>query len=101
MSGLNQFRLDKMVTVTDNWYPCYEGNKVRVSLFLNYHKSLDYQFVRICVWGADDFGLEMDYEDKDYDKLVAKYHEWKDTIFDKIPNKTNKKWFIDKGFYNA
>lgn len=101
MQGLNQKRIDKMVTVTDEWYPCYDGYKVKVSLFISNLDRLNYHFVRICVWGADDFGLEMDYEDSYYENLVSKYNEWKENIFDKVTDGINQEWFIAKGFYNA
>ena len=101
MQGLNQKRIDKMVIVTDDWYPCFEGNKVEVSLSINYLDTLNYHFVRICVWGADDFGLEMDYEDENYENLISKYNEWKETIFDKAQDGINQKWFMERGFYNA
>ena len=101
MQGLNQKRIDKMITVTDEWYPCYEGNKVRVSLFISNLDELNYHFVRICVWGADDFGLEMDYIDLNYESLISKYNEWKETILDKLTDGVNKEWFLSKGFYKA
>lgn len=101
MQGLNQKRIDKMVVVTDNWYPCFDGNKVKVSLFISNLDKTNCHFVRICAWGNDDFGVEMDYEDKNYNNLVAKYNEWKENIFDKASNGVNKDWFFNQGFYNA
>lgn len=35
IQGLNQNRVDKMVRVTDNWYPCYKDNQVKISLFIS------------------------------------------------------------------
>lgn len=101
MQGLNQNRIDKMVVVTDDWYPCFDGNKVKVSLFISNLDKLNCHFVRICAWGNDDFGVEMDYEDDNYNNLVIKYNEWKENIFDKIEDGISLQWFLDKGFYNA
>lgn len=101
MQGLNQKRIDKMVQVTDDWYPCFDGNQVKLSLFINNVNHLNMHFVRICVWGNDDYGLEMDYEDTNYENLILKYNEWKETIFDKADNGINKEWFLNRGFYNA
>ena len=99
--GLNQLRIDRMITVTDDWYPCFEGNSVKLSMFISYADELHYHFVRICVWGADDFGLEMNYDDTDYNNLISKYNEWKERIFDKADDGINQDWFYNLGFYNA
>ena len=101
MQGLNQQRIEKMIGVTDDWYPCFDGNKVKLSLFIQYLDKLNYHFVRICVWGADDFGLEMDYDDANYDNLISKYNEWEEDIFDKAIDGIDKEWFYSRGFYNA
>ena len=74
---------------------------MKLSIFLSFNKNLNYHFVRICAWGEDDFGLEMDYEDENYENLVAKYHEWKENIFDKVPKGINQEWFFEHGFYPA
>lgn len=34
MDGLNLQRIEKMIVVKDDWYPCYDGNKVKLSLFI-------------------------------------------------------------------
>lgn len=45
------------VPTTDDWYPNYPGDTVELSLL----NLLDGEF-RVCVWGADDFGLEKDFK---------------------------------------
>lgn len=97
----NQLRIDKMIKVTDDWSPCFENNTVKVSMFLTYVPEHNWCFVRILAWGADDFGLEMDYTDFNYDNLIAKYNKWKSDIYDNAVDGINKKWFRDRGFYNA
>lgn len=50
------------VKVNDEWYPNYEGNMIRVSVLeLPQFKPEDPMYVRICAWGADDFGMEKDF----------------------------------------
>ena len=103
VEGLSQFRVDRMVTVTDDWHPNYEGNKVKLSIFLSYMNKPDFHtcFVRMCVWGADDDGMEIDYTGIDYDDLKWHYDLWKKNIFDKVPDGVNKEWFYEHGFYRA
>lgn len=98
MIGFNQKRIDKFVKVTDDWYPCFEGNTVKVSLFLTYVPDNKYHFVRVMAWGNDDFGLTIDYENEDYDLLLKKYEEFKTTFYDKAIDGINKEWFYERGF---
>jgi len=103
IEGLSQFRVDRMVTVTDDWYPNFKDNQIKLSLFLSYINQPDYhiQFVRICVWGADNFGLELDYTGLSYEDLLYHYDLWKEHIFDKVPDGVNQQWFYEHGFYPA
>lgn len=39
---------------TDQWYPNYDGNLVKVRV-VEYSKG----GAMVCVWGADDFGMEI------------------------------------------
>lgn len=39
-----------LVTVSDDWYPCIDGDKV----MMYWHPDIN----RIGVWGDDDFGME-------------------------------------------
>ena len=90
--------------VNDNWYPTYPDNKVKVSLiFNNFRLKNIYKnmFVRCCVWGADDFGLEMDFESDSEEELKDKFLEWKQYVYDEIPETTNKEYFYNLGFQDA
>lgn len=53
-----------IISTTDDWYPCFEGNKVQVSVHeLVCGRNEDgfiIDNIRICVWGADDCGMELD-----------------------------------------
>lgn len=46
----------------DDWYPTAKDGTVEVTVMLlthDYNEHHDY-FVRTCVWGEDDFGMEKD-----------------------------------------
>ena len=64
------FRTDEMIETTENWYPNYNeygkpadnGKFVRLSLL-----KLPGKFGwRVCVWGADDTGVEIDYTEDEW-----------------------------------
>lgn len=84
-------RMDKMIVVTDDWYPCFPGNKVRVSLIPLSYRGKDW--IRVCAWGADDTGYERDFSKYSLGEAVYVY----ENIFDGV----NKLWFINNGFVRA
>ena len=45
----------RYLTVTDDWGPNFEGNKVRAHLFVQKYKGYT---VKLCIYGADEFGIE-------------------------------------------
>jgi len=91
-------RIEKFVKVNDYWYPNFKNDTVRVALMHQQYGK--YDFVRICVWGADDFGLEMDFEGTSEENKL-KFTKWKENIYDKIPEICNQEYFNKLGFYNA
>lgn len=91
-------RIEKFIKVNDDWYPNFKNDTVRVALM--YQKYSNYDFVRICVWGADDFGLEMDFEGTSQENEL-KFNEWKENIYDKIPELCNKEYFKKLGLYST
>jgi hypothetical protein len=48
-------REEKFILTSEDWYPTYATGLVRVALL-----RLSTGQWRVCVWGADDFGLERD-----------------------------------------
>lgn len=52
-------RLVKRVKVFEDWYPTSEDGTIRVSFM-----QLDDGTYRTCAWGDDDFGLELDSENR-------------------------------------
>jgi hypothetical protein len=69
-------RQSTLVPTTSNWYPCFDaeggpaksGGHVRVTLTELPLKRGGWNDVpgaggwRVCAWGADDFGMELDFE---------------------------------------
>ena len=87
---------ERFITVTDNWFPCYEGNKVKLSLSLNQWQ--DEYYVKIAAWGNDDYGLEVVYgEYKDINEARKKYDSLI-PIFNAIPDGIDKHWFINNSW---
>lgn len=85
MSNKNKSRVaryihdEKYITVTDDWYPCYNDNKVKLKIHLicycpptsdGYTGSVSLQ-----AWGADDTYVSKDFYVR-YDG--AKYNEFED-----------------------
>ena len=57
-------RVEVYKETNEDWYPCYEIEGisemlVRVSFLSLGHDSTEW---RVCVWGADDFGMEKDFK---------------------------------------
>lgn len=85
----------RFITVEDDWYPCYEGNKVKLHLMMfPYDKKF---YVKLGAWGADDTGYEIVFEYYDFEPAYWQYNLFS-TFFDAIPDGITKQWFIDRGF---
>lgn len=94
--GLNA---DRMVTVTDDWYPCYPGNQVYLYIRGSRCWSRTEMYaVRISAWGKDDTGVELEYTTRSAETAYALYWHWKKYLFDKVPDGVDKEWFYEHGF---
>lgn len=84
----------KWVTTPEDWYPCYDGKRVRVSVLHlpPFDGRLDGW--RCCVWGADDFGMEQDWFGKDARKKAT-------TAFADITDGITKSMLAQQGFQRA
>lgn len=49
-----------MMPASDDWHPCFPSGLVAVGFF-----PLKGGGWRVCVWGADDSGMEQDFEDEE------------------------------------
>jgi len=95
-------RIEKLITTTDDWYPNFEEDKVRLSLSnIRGSNNRQWDIVRICVWGNDDFGLEMDFEGGTEIENEAKFNFWKEKIYDKVPEPCTQDYFYNLGFVRA
>jgi hypothetical protein len=68
---------------SDDWYPCWPGNQVEVSFMrLDRWDGTRYHMQegpwRVCVWGADDCGMEIDTEDRELAERI--FNELKESL---------------------
>ena len=76
------------IEVSDDWYPVFEGNFVEISL---YPKGF------VCIWGADDFGVE-----KVFNTRIDSLNFFnKVKRFSKEGKVYNKNYFLERGFQYA
>lgn len=88
-------RQEKMLTVPEDWYPCFPNSQVECSLIMALapKRSRQESFVRVCLWGNDDFGLEKDFKPSEFQIAKKLYNSLKDGI--------TQKELRELGFYNA
>ena len=95
----------RMIEVTDDWHPCYDGNKVKLSILLQEIRpsksQTSYYNVKVMAWGADDTGMELEYETKFQELAISQYNTWKHYVYNRVPDGINKEWFYEHGFTNA
>ena len=63
-------RRNAKVKTTDDWYPNFPNSEVEISLMKLMDGKSTY---RLCVWGADDCGMEIDVETTNPDNLIREY----------------------------
>ena len=98
MKEFKNKREDRMVKVIDDWHPCHDGGCVKLSIIQLFYK--DY-YCKVCAWGADDTGVEMEYHSPFPEYVDAMYERWKKYIFDRVPDGITREWFYEHGFYPA
>lgn len=92
-------RLTKKIRVTDDWYPCFDGNTVEVCL-TTVLKSREEYYVILNAWGADDTGVEMQFASPIQNEVISAYL-WFKSIFNSIPDGVDREWFLNHGFCRA
>lgn len=98
------FRRWKWIFTADDWCPNYnvfgepdrDGDMVKVSLihmglYNQKTKEIDFTGWRVCVWGADDYGMEIDVETRQQGEM------W----FNRVVNFTSMDDLRAWGFVNA
>ena len=91
-----------MYPTSDNWHPNFPRNCVEVSVYLyfnpdNIAHSFRDKVIRISIGGADDTGMEIDYEPSpaEYEATL----EWvRHFVLYELPNPLTKKWLLEHGF---
>jgi len=82
---------------SDNWYPNFARNTVLVRL--SQTQTGEVIFLRLSVWGADDFGMELDrHTDVKGCRVALKELEG---ILAAFPNPLTQVWLHDRGFVRA
>ena len=92
-----KYNISKMTKVNDDWYPTYPKHEVSVHLFISWFDFKDSGFVGLVIAGMDDYCVAKKYDSKDINELIEKWDEYK-KIYDSIPQTTNKRWYLDRGF---
>lgn len=84
------YRSERFIPTADDWYPCYfedehhNSPSVKGTVMLGppsgrsrmgpIHDGDFKWFVRICIWGNDDTGIERDFYFEDKEDAVEQYH---------------------------
>lgn len=88
----------RMIQVKDDWHPCFEGNKICVTIqWFHFDGEREYT-VLISAHGADDFGVELRHVSISKESATSIYEFWKKHIFNRIPNGITVEWFYEHGF---
>lgn len=93
-------KLEKMVRVTDDWFPCFEGNKIKIEVLRWYSCASDTYTVKCNAYGADDCGYALEFMcGGEAEELAdAMFSLYASHIFAKAKDGINKRWFIERGF---
>ena len=93
--------ITRKIKVTDDWFPCIDGDKIKARLFMFYYPDEHGTYcVKLCVWGGDDTGVEQEFSFWDLPSALNKFDELED-FFYSIPDGVDRYWFIKRGFNNA
>jgi len=91
-------RETRKIFVKDDWYPCYSGGYVVLSI-VQTHFQEDY-WCKVSAWGADDTGVELEYHGSPT-AVKGMYEHWKKYIYNRVPDGITREWFFEHGFYYA
>ena len=88
----------RMVTVTDDWCPCFPDNQVCLSIRAYKGCGRTY-YVRVSAFGADDMGVALYYTSSSPEYVYGLYKHWKQWIYDRVPDGVDVGWFYEHGFW--
>ena len=82
---------ERYISTTDDFYPNYSNNKVEAKVFkIEGSPNKFHDMSKISVWGADDFGMEIEGSPDDYEKFLE--------IYNNLPEPITIQWLKDNGF---
>jgi len=87
----------RTIEVTDDWYPCMDGNRITLHLFMSRLAGDRNYRVKLIAYGGDDYDLELFYKYRNRREADKKFRELK-KLFQSVPDGVDKKWFWDRGF---
>ena len=93
-------RFSKMIQVNDDWYPCYPHHQVSAhcGIFCGSMDPDTKDWSVFCVIsGADDTCVEKRDKDLTKEQAIEKYEQYL-AFINQIPEVTNKRWFLERGF---
>lgn len=105
---LSKIHRSHFYPTSDNWFPNYPNDCVKVTLSETKHK--DSVTFRVCISGADDFAMYYDVDCVKGNKRPVGFeddcmtrHETLlyllDLVDNKLPSKISIKWCEEQGFY--
>ena len=99
---LQKYRQGKMIKVNDgeNWHPCFPKHEVYIHIGITWNSRGNYGEAIMCVFGADDTGVEKRFLSNDLDILIREWNKFK-KFYDEIPQTTNIRYYLDRDFIYA
>lgn len=92
-------KIERYYPVSDQWYPNFPNNTVRMRVTFYEYDDPSKDMVRISFWGNDDFGMEKDelISRVYFGKKLKQINNWMNEIL--LP--LNQKWLTEQGFIPA
>lgn len=105
ISRFDDLKCKRQVVVTDDWYPCIDGNKIDLHLMLlcypSSHKDYGNYCAKLTAWGGDDTGIEIERICWDLPSALKEYNQLLE-IYNDIPDGVSRRWLCEKyGFRPA
>lgn len=82
----------------DEWYPCFPGNKVEITVSANFNKLTKECNVVVSVWGEDDIGMERFIDCTSTGEATAIFRQQVKNVQRKFPNPISQHWLKSQGF---
>ena len=105
MSSFNCIKTyNRMITVTDDWCPCYPGNQVELAVFMLHFTQCswcdEHYLLKVSAWGMDDRGVEIERTTADHQEAIRIFNELFE-IYKSVPDGVDLHWFCSNGFSPA